>query len=61
MSLMMRKLKRSAARHAMEQQQIDIFGKYAPKKVPVRNKRTGKFQYEEVNKSFFARSWRSWA
>lgn len=55
---MLRKLKRSIARYNIGQQGIDIFGKYSPKEMPVLNKRTGKFQREEVQRSFFARYWR---
>lgn len=58
---MLRKIKRSVARYNIEQQDIDVFGKYSPKETLVRNKRTGKMERREVNKSFFARSWRAYA
>ena len=58
---MLRKIARSTARHNMEQQEIHIFGKYAPQKdVLVRSKRTGKLERKDVMKSFFARSWRAY-
>ena len=61
MSSMLRKIARSTARHNMQQQDIDIFGKYAPKTAMVRN-RTGKMERRDnVQKSFFARSWKAYA
>lgn len=57
---MVRKILRSIARSKMQQQEIDIFGKYAPKEVMVRNKRTGKFEMRNLQKSYFSRSWRAW-
>lgn len=62
MSSMLRKIARSTARHNMQQQDIDIFGKYAPKTVMVRNGRTGKMERRDnVQKSFFSRSWKAYA
>ena len=62
MSSMIRKIARSTARHNMQQQDIDIFGTYAPKTAMVRNGRTGKMERRDnVQKSFFARSWRAYA
>lgn len=57
---MIRKIKRSVARYNIAQQDIDIFGKYAPKEVMVRDKYTKKPHREKVQKSFFARSWRAY-
>ena len=62
MSSMLRKIARSTARHNMQRQDIDIFGKYAPKTAMVRNRRTGKMERRDnVQKSFFARSWKAYA
>lgn len=61
MSSMIRKIARSTARHNMQQQDIDIFGKYAPKTAMVRNSHTGKMERRNnVQKSFFARSWKAY-
>ncbi len=57
---MLRKIARSVARHNIEQMDISIFGKYSPREALVKNGRTGKFEYRDVQKSFFARSWRSY-
>lgn len=58
---MIRKIKRSIARYNMQQQDIDIFGKYAPKEVLVQKGYSNKPHRETVQKSFFARSWRAYA
>ena len=39
---------------------MDSFGKYAPKEVTVFNKRTKKNQRKQVQKSYFSRSWRAY-
>lgn len=62
---MIRKIKRSVARYNIEQQDIDIFGKYAPKETIVRGGcidgvYTKKPHRATVSKSFFARSWRAY-
>lgn len=58
---MFRKIKRSIARHNIEQMDISIFGKYGTKNdVPVRNKRTGRIERKDMTKSFFSRNWRAY-
>lgn len=57
---MLRKIKRSIARHNMEQQEISIFGKYSPATVLVKDGRSGKMSYQEVMKSYFSRAWRAY-
>lgn len=57
---MIRKIKRSVARHNIEQQDIDIFGKYAPKETMIRGGYTKKPHRESIQRSFFSRSWRAY-
>ena len=57
---MLRKIKRSVARHNMEQQDIDIVGKYAPKETLIRGGYTKKPHRESIQRSFFSRSWRAY-
>lgn len=58
---MLRKIARSVARHNIAQMvDTSIFGKYSPKTVLVKDKRTGRYSYRDVQKSYFARSWRSY-
>ena len=57
---MIRKIKRSVARYNLYNQDIPIFGKYAPVKTKVYDKRKRKIVEKEVQKSYFSRIWRSW-
>ena len=57
--IMLRKIRRSVARHNLQQQDISIFGKYSPVTVLTKDKRTGKYSYKEVMKSYFSKVWRS--
>ena len=58
---MIRKIKRSIARENIQNRGIKAFGKYSPETVLVRDKRTGKQSYQDVMRSYFARTWRNWA
>lgn len=57
---MLRKIRRSVARHNLAEQEISIFGKYTTETVKVFDKRTGKESYKDVRKSYFSKVWRSW-
>ena len=59
---MLRKLRRSVARHRMvEEQDLKLFGKYAPKTAKVWDKRKKKFVLrDDVQKAYFARSWKAY-
>ena len=57
---MLRKLRRSVARHNMEQQDIHIFGKYSLKTMKVPN-RNGNLEEQDVMKSYFSLNWRAWS
>ena len=57
---MLRKIRRSIARYNLQQQDIPLFGKYAPKEVRVKQGKRNVWKTQTMQKSYFARSWRAW-
>ena len=57
---MIRKIKRSIARHNLAMQEIPIYGKYSLAEGMRYNKRCKKYTKQEWQRSYFARVWRSW-
>ena len=57
---MLRKIRRSVARHNMEQQDIHIFGKYTTTTEKKKVGRLNKYKEDTVQKSFFSKAWRAY-
>lgn len=58
MSSTMRKLRRKVARYNMEQQDLKLFKQYSPVTMKIWDKRKQKFVNKDVQRSYFARSWK---